>query len=193
VSLLQRKWYLNDIVIDHPVARILVDENGNTNLPMSKSDQSTSVFDLGIRHVMVGKGEVYYNDRKSVLDADLHDVEFQASFDPAIKQYSGGLSYENGQIHLQDLNPMVHSPPGGVRRDPRHIYSETEHTHQRRVPVLAHSHAERLRSSQGKRQISGVARHRRTPADIERRNTPRWSRETGGIGAVRERSKQDGS
>jgi len=109
VSILQRKWYLNDIVINHPVARVQVDENGNTNLPKSKSDQSTSVFDLDIRHVMVGQGEVYYNDRKSVLDADLHDVEFQTSFDPTIKQYSGGLSYKNGQIHLQDLNPMIHS------------------------------------------------------------------------------------
>ena len=109
VSLLQRNWYLNDIVIDHPVARVVVDENGNTNLPKSNSDSSTSVFDLGIRHVMLGQGEVYYNDRKSVLEADLHDVEFQSSFDPAIKQYSGGLSYKNGQIHLQNLNPMNHS------------------------------------------------------------------------------------
>jgi translocation and assembly module TamB len=108
-SRLRQKWYLSDIVINHPVARVLVDENGNTNLPKSKSDQSTSVFDLGIRHVMLGQGEVYYNDRKSVLDADLHDVEFQSSFDAAKKQYSGGLSYKNGQIHLQDLNPMVHS------------------------------------------------------------------------------------
>jgi uncharacterized protein involved in outer membrane biogenesis len=32
VSLLQRKWYLRDIVLDHPVAHVFVDDKGNTNL-----------------------------------------------------------------------------------------------------------------------------------------------------------------
>src|SRR5262249_29982279 len=82
-SLMQRKWYLKDIIINHPVARVFVGENGATNIPQTKSsDSQTSIFDLGIRHVMLGQGEVYYNDRKSVLDADLHDLEFQSSFDP---------------------------------------------------------------------------------------------------------------
>ena len=110
VSLLSRKWYLKDIVIDHPVAHVLVAENGDTNLPKTKSSgQSTSVFDLGIRHVMLGHGEVYYNDQKSALDADLHEFEFQSSFDPGPKRYSGGLGYQNGKIHFQNLNPMVHN------------------------------------------------------------------------------------
>jgi uncharacterized protein involved in outer membrane biogenesis len=65
VSLLGRKWYLKDIVIDRPVARVFVAENGETNIPRSKSSDSTSVFDLDIRHVMLGQGEVYYNDRRA--------------------------------------------------------------------------------------------------------------------------------
>ena len=110
VSLLSRKWYLKDIVIDHPVAHVLVTENGDTNLPKTKSSgQSTSVFDLGVRHVMLGHGEVYYNDQKNALDADLHEFEFQSSFDPEPKRYSGGLGYQNGTIHFQNLNPMVHN------------------------------------------------------------------------------------
>jgi len=110
VSLLQRKWYLKDIVIDHPVARVFAGENGETNLPTLKSsDQETSVFDLGVRHVMLGQGEVYYNDQKSALDADLHNLEFQATFDPSPKRYSGGLSYKDGRIHLQNLNPIIHN------------------------------------------------------------------------------------
>ena len=110
ISLLQRKWYLKDIVIDHPVARVFVAENGDTNIPKTRSSESqTSIFDLGVRHVMLGQGEVYYNDKKSVLDADLHDLEFQSSFDPGLKRYSGGLSYKDGKIHFQNLNPMVHN------------------------------------------------------------------------------------
>jgi translocation and assembly module TamB len=110
VSLLQRKWYLKDIVIDHPVARVFVGENGETNLPTLKgSDQRTSVFDLGVRHVTLGQGEVYYNDKKSALDADLHNLEFRSTFDLSPKRYSGELSYKNGLIHFQNLDPMMHS------------------------------------------------------------------------------------
>jgi len=110
MSLFQRTWYLKDIAIDHPVARVFVAENGETNLPTLKSsDQSTSVFDLGVRHVMLGQGELYYNDQKSALDADLHNFQFQSSFDPIPKRYSGGLSYSDGKIHFQNLNPLVHN------------------------------------------------------------------------------------
>jgi len=109
VSILQRKWYLNDIVINHPVARVQVDENGNTNLPKSKSDQSTSVFDLDIRHVMVGQGEVYYNDRKSALSADLLDLLFRAGFDTNQTRYTGELSYRNGHLKLQNTNRLAHN------------------------------------------------------------------------------------
>src|SRR5262249_19303189 len=70
---------------------------------------STSVFDLGIRHVMLGNGAVYYNDQKSSLAADLHDFEFQSTFDPGMKTYGGGLGYKNGTIHFQNLNPLVHN------------------------------------------------------------------------------------
>ena len=111
VSLLSGKWYLQDIVVDHPVVHMFVADNGDTNLPKTKStgQSQTSIFDLGIRHVNLGQGEIYYNDKKSSLDADLHDLQFQARFDPGAKRYSGGLGYTNGKIHFQNLNPMVHS------------------------------------------------------------------------------------
>jgi translocation and assembly module TamB len=110
VSLMSRKWYLKDVVIDHPVALIFVAEDGTTNLPQTKnSGQSTSLFDLGIRHVMLRQGEVYYNDQKSSLDADLQDLEFQSSFESGPKRYSGGFGYKDGRIRFQNLKPVVHS------------------------------------------------------------------------------------
>ena len=103
VSLVSRKWYLKDIVIDHPVVHVFVAGKGDTNLPKSKSSgqSQTSVFDLGIRHVMLGGGEIYYNDQKSALDADVHNLQFQARFDPGRKLYTGGLGYTDGKIHFQ--------------------------------------------------------------------------------------------
>jgi translocation and assembly module TamB len=110
VSLLSRKWYLKDLSIDRPVAHVFVAENGDTNLPKLKSSsRNTSIFDLAVRHVTLGRGEVYCNDRNSTLDADLHDLEFQSSFDAAPKRYYGGLNYKDGRIHFQSLNPVVHN------------------------------------------------------------------------------------
>src|SRR5262249_17559718 len=90
ISLIRHTWYLNDVTIYHPVARIVIDEQGNNNLPSPKNNGSkTSVFDLGVRHVHVVGGEIYYNDHENSLQADLRNLRFQSSFDPGPKRYFG--------------------------------------------------------------------------------------------------------
>lgn len=110
-SIFQRKWYFSNIEIEHPVARVLIDEKGNTNLPQNKrtGESQTNLFDLGVRHVALTQGEVYYNDHKSAIDADIHDVAFQSGFDVADKRYSGSLSYSDGRVVIETFNPMIHS------------------------------------------------------------------------------------
>ena len=112
-SLLRRTWYLNDIRMDHPVVRVFVDRQGTDNLPQTKTTSSgqskTDIFDLGVRHALLNNGEVYYNNRKSVMNADLHDLMLQAVFDPAKQSYSGSLGYRDGHLTLGAYNPMPHN------------------------------------------------------------------------------------
>jgi translocation and assembly module TamB len=111
VSLLSKTWYMDDVTVDHPVVRVFVDAHGTDNLPQTKSNNSssnTSIFDLGVRHALLDNGEVYYNDKKSVLNADLHDLNFQSAFDTSQKRYSGTLSYKDGHLDLEDFNPIPH-------------------------------------------------------------------------------------
>jgi translocation and assembly module TamB len=114
-SLLHKQWYLNDIRIEHPVVRILAGKDGHTNLPAAGSkntkpgESQTSIFDLGIRHLLLERGEIYYNDRKNELSADLHDLSLQSSFELLMRRYSGTLSYRDGHLQLKDANPVVHS------------------------------------------------------------------------------------
>ena len=113
-SLLHKAWYVSDVRIEHPVARIFADQNGHTNLPSPKSDNhsaqsQTSVFDLGIRHLLLERGEIYYNNRKSDLSADLHDLSLQSSFALLTNSYSGTMSYRNGYFRLQNANPITHN------------------------------------------------------------------------------------
>src|SRR5262249_28218898 len=110
VSLIQRKWYLKDVVIDHPVARVLVTKDGGANLPLLKgAAQNLAVFFIGVRHLTLVKGEIYYNDRKSVLDADLHNLEFRGGVDPWKRSYSGAFSYKDAEIRSQNFKPIIHS------------------------------------------------------------------------------------
>ena len=110
-SLLHRQWYFNSLAIDHPVVRVFVDRRGTDNLPKMKSGggkSNTSVFDLGVRHAVLDRGEIYYNDRKSVLSADLHNLLIQSSFNTSDRSYAGTLSYSNGHLRLGTYNPIPH-------------------------------------------------------------------------------------
>ena len=112
VSLFGGKWYLESIRIDSPVVQVYVDKNGVTNIPTLKSSNSnskTSVFDLGIRHAVLTNGVVLYNSQPSAIAADLNDLEFDSSFDPGPKRYSGTLSYSNGQFNYAGSQAPTHT------------------------------------------------------------------------------------
>ena len=113
VSVLHQKWYLDSFVVDRPVVKVFSDAHGVTNIPVIKSSGSsssnTSLFDLGIRHAVLDQGEVYYNNRQSVLSADLHNVDFRAGFDSLLQKYSGKLSYTDGRLQSGTFKPIPHN------------------------------------------------------------------------------------
>src|SRR2546430_4960976 len=67
ISLLRKKVDLSEIVLRHPVVNFQVRKDGTTNLPTPPKSNSntTNLFDLGIRHVLLEHGEIYYNDVKT--------------------------------------------------------------------------------------------------------------------------------
>ena len=113
VSALHRKWYVNDIEVEHPVLHIYVDKDGNNNLPKPKpsgGQSNVNLFDLGIRHALLSSGEVYYNDRKQLLNANLHDLTFKSVYhNTGAGSYSGDLSYRNGKVQYGHYDPLPHN------------------------------------------------------------------------------------
>jgi translocation and assembly module TamB len=110
-SLLSRKWHLSNLTVDHPVASVLVNRAGQNYLPKPKnpSNSQTSIFDLAVRKAAIHNGEIYYNDRKTALDAALRDVELGAGFDPAQGRYYGDLRYSNALIQYGAYAPVTHN------------------------------------------------------------------------------------
>src|SRR5215472_4762201 len=111
VSLLRKKVDLNEIMLRHPVLNLLVRKDGTTNLPTprkSNSNSSTSPFDLGIEHVLLDQGEVYYNDVKTPLDAELHALQLKMECEFPGNGYDGSLSYRDGRLQYGDMKPLPH-------------------------------------------------------------------------------------
>ena len=111
VSLLRKKVDLSEIILRHPVVNLQVRKDGTTNLPTSpksNSNTSTNLFDLGIRHVLLEHGEIYYNDVKTPLDAELHDLEVEIKAQLIGKGYDGKLSYRNGRVLYGNMKPLPH-------------------------------------------------------------------------------------
>ena len=111
VSLLRKKIDLSEIILRHPVVNLLVSKDGSTNLPTPpkpNGDTSTNLFDLGIQHVLLEHGEVYYNDIKTPLDAELHDLQLEIKSELIGKGYDGNLSYRDGRVLYGDMKPLPH-------------------------------------------------------------------------------------
>jgi translocation and assembly module TamB len=112
ISLVHHTWRLQDVIINHPVVHLFVDKAGENNLPKAKqkstSTTKTNIFDLAIQKLLLDRGEIYYNDKKSVLDAELHDLLVNASFDSSQTRYLGDLSYHEGRVQYGAYAPVVH-------------------------------------------------------------------------------------
>jgi len=112
LSFVHRTWRLQDVTINHPVVHLFVDKNGENNLPKAKKKSSnqtkTDIFELAIQKLLLDRGEIYYNDRKTPLNAELRDLLVNASFDNAQTRYFGDLTYKQGRIQYGSYAPMVH-------------------------------------------------------------------------------------
>ena len=110
-SVLRRQWYLNDLTVNSPVAQVFFDKAGHSNLPTiqsSGSSSSTNVFDLEISRVLLDHGVVLYNNRKSVMEADLHELTLKAHYLSNPKSYVGDLGYNDGHLNMAGYSTLGH-------------------------------------------------------------------------------------
>ena len=148
VSLLRLQWNLNDIEVDHPVARLLVNERGESNLPTRRNTgtSQTNIFDLAIRHARLDHGELYYNDKKSTIDADLHDVTFRSAYVAAPGGgYQGTLSYRDGHLAYDHFAPMSHNLEARFEATRFGSYPELRHAFARHLHAPLASNGAQLR------------------------------------------------
>src|SRR5438094_530802 len=94
LSVLRQKINLREILVEHPVAHLLVDKQGRTNIPQptapKQQSSSINVFDLAVGHALLNNGEIHY---------------FSATDRPFLRNVAA-----DGQVHSDGLT--VVSPDG---------------------------------------------------------------------------------
>jgi translocation and assembly module TamB len=124
VSLLHHKVDLNEIVIQHPVVHVISDKDGHSNIPEPKTPKqqsNTNVFDLGIKHVLLTNGEIYYNQERTPMNAELHDLHTEIKYDYLNSRYNGTLSYRDGRLQMADSRPLPHDLNASFTATPSRI------------------------------------------------------------------------
>jgi translocation and assembly module TamB len=111
LSILHHKIALRELQLVDPVAHVDVSRDGKRNLPTPPTHASSApadVFDLGIKHCQLVNGELFYNDRKIPLAADVHDLAVKVNSEASAKHYAGSLSYRNGHFRYAEYSPLPH-------------------------------------------------------------------------------------
>ncbi|MGA9529746.1 MAG: translocation/assembly module TamB domain-containing protein [Terriglobales bacterium] len=111
-SVFRHQIGLRELLIEHPVVHVLVDRQGKNNVPLAPPNSSsghTSIFDLAINRFGLTRGELYFKDKKVPLEAALYDLQTHVGYSSLSDQYSGTISYSNGQIFYAGKVPWSHS------------------------------------------------------------------------------------
>ena len=119
-SAIHRQVSLSELLIGHPVVQLQIDRKGNSNIPQppQSSGSSTNVFDLAVGHAALDNGEINYNDHKTPLEADLHNLKTDIRFDSLARQYRGSLSYDSGHLRYDKYAPVAHGLNAGFTATP---------------------------------------------------------------------------
>jgi translocation and assembly module TamB len=127
LSALHHQVTLRELLIDHPAVYLRVNRKGNNNIPSAPPSKggSTSVFDLAVEHTQITNGEINYNDRKTPLDADLHDLGTNIRFDSSAKGYEGNISYDRGRVRYAQYAPLAHNLNLKFRASPTQFVLES--------------------------------------------------------------------
>ena len=141
VSLIHRKVDLNEILVERPIIRLISDKDGHSNIPQpntpkDENSKPINVFDLGIHHVLLSNGEVYYNQEVSPLAAELHQLRAEVQYQLLSSQYTGTISYRDGKLKMAKMQPLPHSLDVSFTASPTQIGLSSA------VFQVAHSRAE---------------------------------------------------
>lgn len=113
LPLLHGRVELQQLILDRPVVHLRIDSKGRSNLPTIPQTDShhgvDTLFNLEVGDCAIHSGVIFYNDAQIPLDADLHDLKFDAQYSVLTAEYSGALSYDRARLVAEQYEPIDHA------------------------------------------------------------------------------------
>ena len=115
-----RRISLGELVVQKPHAHVLVEKNGNTNLPTPQRATSAnkplrdSLFGLRIRRLVLADGWVLYNDTKTPITVHGGDLRFDLDAGGTLDRplYLGNLNWQTLQFTFPGNAAGTHGANG---------------------------------------------------------------------------------
>jgi translocation and assembly module TamB len=114
ISLFERKIALNNLEIDNPSVFVRIGENGESNVPPSRTSTPSrpwreQLFNLQIRRLRLNGGTLEFNNARIPLDAEGNEFQFAMSYDGRTRgkeAYLGQVSWKQMQFVAQRNLPF---------------------------------------------------------------------------------------
>jgi translocation and assembly module TamB len=112
-SLLHKQFGLSELIVDHPVVHLYVDREGHSNVPQpapaKPGGSSFNLFNFTIAHAELNNGEIFVNDKKSAVDADVYNLNANVDYNSLLSKYHGSLGYNDGRVRYAGYAPLTNS------------------------------------------------------------------------------------
>jgi len=112
ISLLQKQFGFESVVLEHPVIHLIVYPDGSTNQPVPKVPRASAkspveqIFDLNVNDFSVRRGEFLWNDQKIPFDFNANHLSADLTYSYFRRRYSGHVVLGRVDTRFQNYAPF---------------------------------------------------------------------------------------
>lgn len=113
ISLLQKQFGFESLVLDHPVVHLIVYPDGSTNQPEPKVARAPSgspvetIFSMSVNQFSVRRGEFLWNDQKVPFDIDARNLAADATYSFLRRRFDSHVVFGKVDTVLPGTQPFI--------------------------------------------------------------------------------------
>lgn len=143
ISLFSRDFSLEDVVVEHPTAHLIVYPDGTTNQPRPTEQAPAlhgpvkQMFSLALEHARAANGLVIFNERRIPFELRADQVTARVSYDTREKRYDGTFSTANIAVSSPEFKSFSGGGEATFSLYPDHALIESLTAHSGRSRLAA--------------------------------------------------------
>ena len=113
ISILSTTIGLHSLLLEHPVAHVIVYSDGTTNVPVPQASRSSDqgpveqLISLSVSHIEVQRGELLWEDKKMPFDFTARDLALLLNYSLLRRQYEAHVVVRSVATRVQEYPSFV--------------------------------------------------------------------------------------